>query len=135
MTTTIKTTQGDFKVTSTFKGNKLWPADEKKQNYNNHVITVSHNGSSTRFEFWGSIMNPEIGSVSDLQHAFYCFLSDAVSAKQSFEDFCSEFGYDSDSRKAERIYKACEKSLAKLEKLYSGDCYDLINEVQELTNA
>lgn len=135
MTTTIKTKHGDFEITSTFHGNKLWPADEKKQNYNNHTVTISHNGKRASFEFWGSIMSPEISTDNDLQHAFYCFLSDAVSAKNSFEDFCSEFGYDTDSRKVESIYKACERSLAKLERLYDGDVYNLINEVQQIVNA
>lgn len=28
---------------------------------------------------------------------------------RTFEDFCDEFGYDPDSRSAERIYEACGK--------------------------
>lgn len=137
METILKTSFGEFKIKSKFIGNKIapWSKDDKNQNENYHKITVSHNGKRLSFDFWASIAQPELNSENDLHHAFYCFLSDAVSAKDSFENFCSEFGYDSDSRTAERIYKACEKSCAKLERIFDGDVYDLINEVQEITNA
>jgi len=41
----------------------------------------------------------------------YCLLSDAQSVcnGESFEDFCNDFGYDSDSRKAEAAYNGCVK--------------------------
>lgn len=137
METIIKTTLGEFKIKSKFIGKKLapWSKADKQQNYNYHKITISHNGKRLGFDFWASIAQPELNSDSDLQHAFYCFLSDAISAKDSFENFCSEFGYDTDSRNAERIYKACEKSLSKLNRIFDGDEYDLVNEVQEITNA
>ena len=51
-----------------------------------------------------------------------------------FDGFCSEFGYDSDSRTAERTYKACQKTLKKVERVFSCDLYDLINEIQETYN-
>lgn len=137
METIIKTQQGEFKIKSKFIGGKLatWSKNDKQQNYNYHRITVIHNGKRTGFDFWASIVEPELSKENDLQHAFYCFLSDAISAKDTFENFCSEFGYDTDSRNAERIYKACEKSLSKFERIFEGDIYDLINEVSEITNA
>jgi len=49
----MKTTFKDFKLSSEFKGSKCWPADEKQINFNNHVVTVIHNGARTSFEFWG----------------------------------------------------------------------------------
>ncbi len=35
--------------------------------------------------------------------------SDASAGEMDFEDFCAEFGYDTDSRKAEAIWKECRK--------------------------
>lgn len=52
-----------------------------------------------------------------------CLLSDAEAASESFEDFCSSFGYDSDSRKAERTYRQCEK-LAPRVKRFLGEAYE-----------
>lgn len=38
----------------------------------------------------------------------------------TFEDFCSEFGYDEDSRTAERTYKAVCKEFKELSRLYTS---------------
>ena len=49
----------------------------------------------------------------------------------TFEDFCSEFGYDTDSRRAERIYKGCVKEYNAVVRLFgdSGECYDELCEI------
>ena len=47
----------------------------------------------------------------------------------SFENFCSEFGYDNDSRKAEKVYNAVCKEYAAVERLF-GDCLDELSEIQ-----
>ena len=39
----------------------------------------------------------------------------------SFENFCPEFGYDSDSRTAERTYKAVKEEFQGLERLFTDD--------------
>jgi hypothetical protein len=138
MKTVIQTkTAGKIEINSEFLGNKPAKWDTKagtSTNYNNHKVTIKHNGKRLSFDFWGSIMNPEIANDQENVFALYCFLSDAVSGKQSFEDFCSEFGYDEDSRSVERIRKECEKSLKKFEKVFEADIYDLINEIQETHN-
>lgn len=79
-------------------------------------------------------MNPEIRKDSENIEAFDSFVRDAVCGKDSFENFCSELGYDTDSRSAERIHKACIVSLHKLERIYGGDVYDLANELSEKVN-
>jgi hypothetical protein len=61
-------------------------------------------------------------------------LYDVVSCLQkydvgSFEDFCNEFGYDTDSRKAEKIYKAVCKEYQAVERLF-GDVMEELNEIQ-----
>lgn len=51
--------------------------------------------------------------------------SDARSADRvTFEDWCSEFGYDTDSRRAEKTYLACVEINAKLHALL-GEDFDL----------
>lgn len=131
MKTEINLNCGLITINSVYKGNKLWNCSKTMNNYNNHLVTIKHNGKKYSFEFWGSIKNPEISTDSDNIFAFYCSVSDAVAAKNSFDDFCCEFGYDNDSRKAEKIYKACEKTLLKVEKVFDCDLYDLINELLE----
>ena len=131
----MKTIYKNFKLTSTYIGDKLWNADNKMQNYNNHRITVTNTSihKRTSFEFWGSIINPEIKKEQELLFAFYCFLSDGLSSLYGFDEFCSEFGYNNDSIKAYKTFKACEKSLHKLERIgiNEGTIYDLMNDLQE----
>ena len=47
----------------------------------------------------------------------------------SFENFCWEYGYNSDSRRAERIYKAVCKEWKNVDKLW----HDEIEQFQEIT--
>jgi len=132
MKTTIKTkTAGIITITSTYLGNDRAGWSGSAENWNNHQITIENNGKEYEFEFWASIVNPVINTDSDNINAFYYSLSDAISAKDSFEDFCSNVGYDEDSRKAEAIYKACEDTLSDVEGAFECDLYDLINEIQD----
>lgn len=48
----------------------------------------------------------------------------------TFEDFCSEFGYDTDSRKVEKTYKAVKNEYIQLCTLYSDTEMDLMGEIQ-----
>lgn len=131
MKTTIKTKQGSFRITSEYIGNTAWPATEgHNNNYHNHKIRVFHSGKIFNFDYWGSIMNPEIQSDEDNISAFEAFVSDAICGESTFEDFCSDLGYDTDSRRAERIYKACQKSNRKLHRIFSGNIYELLTELQ-----
>ena len=48
----------------------------------------------------------------------------------TFEDFCSEFGYDTDSRQAEKTYKAVKREWEKVARVFGseGECLeDLCN--------
>lgn len=50
----------------------------------------------------------------------YCVLSCLTKYDPgTFEDFCGEFGYDTDSRKAEKVYKAVYKEYQNVRILYS----------------
>jgi hypothetical protein len=48
-----------------------------------------------------------------------CLASDAAGVQNArdFSDWCAEYGYDTDSRKAERTYKACQRQAASLQRL------------------
>lgn len=55
-----------------------------------------------------------------------CLASDAsgVDNARSFEDWASEYGYDTDSRKAERTYQICKKQAQELKALLGQDAYN-----------
>jgi len=48
----------------------------------------------------------------------------------SFKDFCGEFGYDTDSRKAFTTYKAVKREWENVSKLFTEDEIELLQEIQ-----
>ena len=46
----------------------------------------------------------------------FCFVMDSNACEMSFNDWCSDYGYDTDSRKALETYLACQENTAKLRK-------------------
>ena len=129
------TTYKNFKITAEFDGLKVASWDEYNDRHNKVTIKNLENGKRTSFDFWGSVRNPSLESDYDLLNAFCCFVSDALSGLYSFDEFCGEFGYDTDSRKAEKIYKACKRAYAKFERVSGfseSGLYDFINELSEV---
>lgn len=64
-----------------------------------------------------------------------CLASDAsgVDNAQSFEEWASEYGYDTDSRKAEKTYNICRQQAQELKALLGQDAYDqLLHETERL---
>ena len=48
----------------------------------------------------------------------------------SFEDFCGEFGCDTDSRKAERTYKAVKREWEAVKLVFGdGECLEALQEM------
>lgn len=51
-----------------------------------------------------------------LDDVLYSLVSDSDATEMSFSEWCSNHGYDSDSRKAMAIYEACQANADKLRK-------------------
>jgi hypothetical protein len=97
---------GDILITANFKGVWSCPewSKEKRPEYN---ITISQKGNANKIRHsvkaWGGIgpnQNP------DEQHKSLSglVLMEHLKNPESFKDFCLDYGYDEDSRKAERIW-------------------------------
>lgn len=56
----------------------------------------------------------------------YSLALDASGADESFEDWCGNYGYDTDSRKAKKLHKACQKIAFKLGR-------DLVEKIGRIT--
>lgn len=63
---------------------------------------------------------PKVTSVLD------CLASDSSSIEnaRSFEDWANDFGYDTDSRKAEKTFKTCEHQAKRLKNFLGDDLYE-----------
>ncbi len=53
---------------------------------------------------------------ADVLHSM---ILDSSAVDQSFASWCDEYGYDSDSRKAESTYRACQENADKLSRVFS----------------
>lgn len=83
---------------------------------NLYQITLTTPRGKFRFDFWDSIYNTE----RDVEPTAYDILACLTKYDPgTFEDFCSELGYDEDSRRAERIYFAVQKEYSQLSKLFT----------------
>ncbi len=82
-------------------------------------VTVRYHGRRLTTDFHQGMALEREPTAADVVSSL---CSDAHTVDgQSFEDFCSDFGYDTDSRKAESIYKACRKMAPKVRRLLRED--------------
>ena len=116
-----------FKITTTF----IEKLKDKYGYANKYKVTIRNGKKRFSTIFTDSINNTQKGIKSPDIDIIYCIVSDAqcVQWNGSFEDFCSEFGYDTDSRSAERIYRACEKTHDNIQRLFNSDGFDFLSAV------
>ena len=87
-------------------------------------LRLSRNGKSYTFSFGQSIN--EGSNEPTMYDVIACLTKYDVG---DFENFCGEFGYDIDSRTAERTYKAVLKEWKAVDRLFS-DILEEMNEIQ-----
>jgi len=103
--------------TEQIESNPNWDSNVQANHYNVQLIS-GDNRKTCSFPFSQGIgikENPNINGVLE------CLQSDSLSGDFTFEGFCDEFGYDSDSRKAEKTFKACQETRFKLKKFFNGN--------------
>lgn len=119
--TTLKTLARNVKLSFDCGCKLAWDKQDKcQQEANSYRCTLAYKRRRFSFDYWqgrGIEHDPDIVSVLD------CLLSDARGGEASFEEFCAEFGYDTDSRKAEKIWQACVKYSKAMKRLL-GDDYE-----------
>lgn len=80
--------------------------------------TLSHpeiEKAFNRQEFYYS--NTLFIRIPRVRDVLYSLASDASCSRESFKDFCSNLGYDEDSRKALSMYLSCQESEHKLRRM------------------
>lgn len=94
---------------------------------NRHIfkVTLKKDGKQFTFKF-GQSINAR-SEEPNLYDVLSCLQKYEVG---TFNDFCENFGYDEDSRASKKIYKAVLKEYANMEKLFSSDELELLQEIQ-----
>lgn len=98
------------------------------------LVTIERNGKKETFEFTGSayIKDPWVtrnGNHKRPKGDNYSILACLQKSDPgTLEEFCSEFGYDTDSRKALEIYLAVQQEFKKVNRLF----HDVMDELSEI---
>lgn len=69
------------------------------------------------------------GALPEVEEVLSCLALDASgleNSRGSFADFCQEYGYDTDSIKAHKTFRACERQRAKLLNFLGADLYRVL---------
>lgn len=91
-------------------------------------FTFKRNGKSFSGKFGQSIVHSD-GSGGHTPTAYDVLACLTKYDPGNFMDFCKDFGYDEDSRTAERIYKGVQKEWDKVSKMF-GDVIEQLQEIQ-----
>ena len=62
--------------------------------------------------------------VPQIRAVLECLFMDSAACDESFADWCSNFGYDTDSRSALDTYLACQENAKKLRVALGNSFYD-----------
>lgn len=109
--------------TSTYKTHDFYFTDDKETR-DIYICVLKNSKHRYRFTFGQSIANT--GSHPTAYDVLAGITKYEVG---SFENFCSDYGYDVDSRKAYKTYKAVMKEWKNVELLFTTEQLELLQEI------
>lgn len=116
-----------FSAKLTNKKSPPWSPDRK---VNHFVVTLSKGKKRISFDFWDSQHNKQAGiETLDAYSALSCVSSDIYCA-DTFEEFCGDFGYNTDSRKDLATFKRCSAFAKKLNAFFTAGEKEELAEIQ-----
>lgn len=114
----------EFKAEFLFYGH-YFPDDKEKRDV--YEITLKRNGKVWTFKFGQSISNSNKNRKAPTAYdVLACIQKSEVG---THKDFCSDFGYDEDSRKGFDIYLKVREEYRNCKKLF-GDIMEELQEIQ-----
>lgn len=91
-------------------------------------VTVSRGNKSFSIKF-GQSLNDSTGNGANKPTAYSVLACITKDDPGTLEQFCSNFGYDTDSRKAEKIYKGVVKEWAKVSDFFTASEIEALQEI------
>ena len=113
--------------TAKFKGS-LHPEWDKEYLHDAFTCTLVNKLHRYRFTFYQS-RNESTGAGTKPPTAYDVLAGVTKYEIGTFDNFCSEFGYDTDSRSAYKTYKAVLKEWKNIERLFNPDQLELLQEI------
>jgi hypothetical protein len=98
---------------------KVAPWDGECAHYRPHYrVTLTGPGGSYTLDFWGSINDGETGAQATAYDVLACL---EWSDPGTFESFCGNFGYEPDSIKANKVWRAVKAQAAALGRIFPSE--------------
>lgn len=112
--------------------------ESDKEKRDTYEIIVARNGKTITFRYVDSLKNTMLYRIANCEvsyqaakelkaareSALYSILTWIRSdfyCPDTFEDFCSEFGYGTDSIKAEKLFRNCREQSKKLQSIFTSE--------------
>ena len=110
----------------------LWQKGNENHGVNYYCTLSNKDGKHYAFDFWGSIKDKEndfrgFAKAPTVYDILACL--DTYNDGYTFEDFCTYYGYDTDSITAEKTYKAVQYQTEKLKEILTKEQQDELNEI------
>lgn len=104
------------------------PWDDEKHVHGYKYLVKLHRGTRTySFDYWNSLNDKQ----KKIQPCSYDVLSClSFTCPDTFKDFCSEYGYDEDSRKAETTFCAVQHQAKMLQTLFNDTELEMLGEIR-----
>lgn len=93
-----------------------------------YVVTLQRTGKRLSFDFWGSSADKCKGVDPTAYDVLACISSD-VHCPETFADFCADYGYDEDSRKAEQTFRKCSAFAKRLRAFFTEEEQEQLSEI------
>jgi len=103
--------------------------DDDKQARDIYNITLKRGGREYTFKFGQSVVNSGKKPNRKAPTAYDVLACITKYDPGTFEEFCGEFGYDTDSKKAEKTYKAVVQEWLTVSRLYNDEEIELMAEI------
>jgi len=121
--TTIKASDIKF----SFKRGTAVAKSDWQKTATNYEVKLTFEGRRMTVQWWAGSLAGE----PTLFDVLYSLCSDSFGVDESFEDWAGDYGYDEDSREAERIYKAVKRQAERFQNLVGEDAYDFLVSMDE----
>lgn len=129
MVDTLKALAGTVAIDVTYGATMPYDLQDKWQREaHGYRVTLKYQRRRYTCNFWMGSAHTDEPTSADVLNSL---LLDASADAMSFEDWCSDFGAEPDSRKAERTYRACLKAAKGIKRLLGAD-YDRFRDAEGL---
>lgn len=96
-------------------------------------IFASNANDGIKFDITGNFsQGPAIKRKPKIEDILNALVCDTLNIDMSFEEWCSDYGYDTDSRKAYRIYESCRNEYKNLQRFLPANILAELYECEQL---